>query len=203
MASNKSTQELSSLRSLDCSSVSEAVANSSGLKRNSYQKWNDRKQFQIGKYAAENDPAAVARKFTTQQNPLNESTVRRFCNLYKRELQQASKEKREIKSALKCLLQGRSILLDSLDEMVQQYLLATRSKRGLISSIIAIATAKVLIARYPEYDHEHIDLDSSWAKSLFKRMGFVKRMPTTEKVEIPEEAKNEAQFAYLHDSYDC
>ena len=80
-------------------------------KKNSYQKWTDKQRFQIGKYAAENDLAAAARKFTTKQNPLNESTVRRFCNLYKRELEQASKEKREIKSALKCLPRGRPLLL--------------------------------------------------------------------------------------------
>ena len=30
-------------------------------------------------------------------------------------------------------------------------------------------------------------------------MGFVKRMLTTGKVEIPEGAKNEAQLVYLHD----
>ena len=57
-----------------------------------------------------------------------------------------------------------------------------------------------MIARYPEYNLGHIDLDSStWAKSLFKRMGFVKRMSTARKVEIPDRAKNEAQFVYLHD----
>ena len=74
MASNKSTQELSGLGSLDYSSVSEAVANSSGSKRN-YQKWTDKQRFQIGKYAVENGPAAAARKFTTIQNPLKESII--------------------------------------------------------------------------------------------------------------------------------
>ena len=111
MAPNKSTQELSGLELLDYSSVSEAVINSSGSKRNSYQKWTDKQRFQIGKYAAENGPAAAARKFRTQQNPLNESNVQRFCNLYKRDLEQASKEKQEIKSALKCLPRRRSLLL--------------------------------------------------------------------------------------------
>ena len=91
-------------------------------KKNSYQKWTDKQRFQIGKYAAESGPKAAARKFTTKQNPLNESTVRRFCNLYKRELEQASKEKREIKSPLKYLPPGRPLLLGSLDEMVQRYL---------------------------------------------------------------------------------
>ena len=132
------------------------------------------------KNAAKNGPAAAARKFTTKQNPLNESTVRRFCNLYKRELEQASKEKREIKSALKCLPRGRPLLLGLLDEMVQRYLLATRSKGWLISSAIAISTAKVLIDRYPEYNLGHTDLDSYlWVKSLFKWIGFVKRMSAT------------------------
>ena len=46
----------------------------------------------------------------------------------------------------------------------------------------------------------HIDLNSSsWAKRLSKRMGFVKQMSTTRKLEIPEGAKNEAQLVYLHD----
>ena len=84
--------------------------------------------------------------------------------------------------------------------MVQGFLLATWSKGGLISSAIVIATAKTLITRYPEYDLGYIDLDSSsWAKSLFKRMSFVKRMSTTGKVEIPEGAKREAELTYLHD----
>ena len=111
------------------------------------------------KYTAENGLAAVARKFTTKQNPLNKSTVQRFCNLYKKELEQASKEKGEIKSALKYLPWGRPLLLTSLDEMVLQYLLATRNKGGLISSTIAIATAKALIARYPECNFRHTNLD--------------------------------------------
>ena len=127
MASNKSTQELSGSGSLDYSSVIKAVTNSSFSKRNSYQKWTDKQRFQIGKYAAENGPAAPSRKFTTKQKPLNESTVRRFCSLYKRELEQTSKEKREIKSVLKCLPRGRPLFI-LLDEMVQRYLLATRSK---------------------------------------------------------------------------
>ena len=43
------------------------------------------------------------RKFTTKTNPLNESTVRRFNNLYKNEIQQALKEKRDVKNELKIL----------------------------------------------------------------------------------------------------
>ena len=118
MASNKSMQELSGLGWLDYSSISEAVANLSGSKRNSYQKWTDKQRLQIGKYTAENGSAAATRKFTTKQNSLNKSTIRRFCNLYKRELERTSKEKPKIKSALKCLLRGWLLLLGSQDEII-------------------------------------------------------------------------------------
>ena len=49
-----------------------------------------------------------------------------------------------------------------------------------------------MIARNPQLNLEHIDLDSSsWAKRLFKRMGFAQRMKTMGKVEIPEGARKE------------
>ena len=56
----------------------------------------------------------------------------------------------------------------------------------------------VLIAQNPQLNLDHIDLDSSsWAKSLFQRMGFTQRMKTTGKVQIPEGAKQEAELLYL------
>ena len=83
--------------------------------------------------------------------------------------------------------------------MVQKLLLALRS-RGLITSVIAAYVAKALIARNLHLMLDHIDLDaSSWAKSLFCRMGFNKCMKTAGKIEIPDGAKKEAQLLYLHD----
>ena len=47
---------------------------------------------------------------------------------------------------------------------------------------------------------DHNDLDSStWAKSLFRRMGFKNCMKTTGKIEIPDGARKETQLLYLHD----
>ena len=90
-------------------------------------------------------------------------------------------------------------MLGSLDEMVQKYLRAYRSRGGPVNLIIAVSVAKVLIARNPQLNLEHIDLDSSsWAKSLFKRMGFARRMKTTGKVQIPEGARKKAELLYLH-----
>ena len=58
---------------------------------------------------------------------------------------------------------------------------------------------KALIARNPQYNLSHMDLDSShWAQLLFWRMGFKQQMRTTGKVEIPEGARKEAELLYLH-----
>ena len=97
-------------------------------------------------------------------------------------------------------------MLGSLDEMVQRYykditeiLRAYRSRGAPVNSLIAVSIAKVLIARIPQLNLDHIDLDSSYcAKSLFQRMGFTQRMKTTSKVKIPEGAKQEAELLYLH-----
>ena len=60
------------------------------------------------------------------------------------------------------------------------------------------SSAKALIAQNPQYNLSHIDLDSLyWAQSLFRRMGFKKRMQATGKLEIPEGARKEAELLYL------
>ena len=62
-----------------------------------------------------------------------------------------------------------------------------------------VSVAKALIAKIPHLMLDHIDVDpSSWAKSLFHRMGFKKRMKTTGNIEILDGAKKEAQLLYLH-----
>ena len=104
-----------------------------------------------------------------------------------------------MKKELSLLPRGRQLMLGSIDEMVKKYIRAYRSRGGPVNSIIAISITKVLIARNPQFNLQHIDLDSSsWAKRLFKRMGFPRRMKTTGKVEIPEGARKEAELMYLH-----
>ena len=83
--------------------------------------------------------------------------------------------------------------------MIQKYIRAYRSRGDPVNSITTISVAKVLIARKPHFNLEHIDLDSSsWARSLFKRNGLAQRMKTNGKVEIPEVARKEAELMYLH-----
>ena len=107
---------------------------------------------------------------------MNESTARRFCKRYKEELQRSTKEKREPKTELSLQPRGGPLMLGSLDEMVQRYIHAYRSRGEPVNSLIAVSIAKVLITRNPQLNLGHLDLDSSsWAKSLFKRRGQSKR----------------------------
>ena len=89
--------------------------------RNESRTENGQERFTIGKYAAINGPAAAAKKFGSKSRPVNESTVRGFCAMYKAELEKARKEKHPTTPNLNVLLRGRPLLLESLDQMVQKF----------------------------------------------------------------------------------
>ena len=63
--------------------------------------------------------------------------------MYKAELKKARKEKRPIAPNLNVLPRARPLLLRSLDQIVQKFLLALQSRGGLITSVIAVSVAKV------------------------------------------------------------
>ena len=93
----------------------------------------------------------------------------------------------------------RSYLLGKLDEMVQKYIRSLSKKGSVINSTVANTTAKALISKYP-YVAGDIDVNSSrWAKSLFARMNFVKRRKAPSKVDIPDKARKEIEFLFLHE----
>ena len=130
---------------------------------------------------------------------LSESNARRFYKMYKEEISKAQKSNRDVNRNLSVLPRDRPLLLGSLDQMVQRFLHSLPRTEGYVSSAVAISAAKALIARNPQYNLNHIDLDSShWVNSLFLRMGFKKRIRTTGKVEIVEGARIEAEWLYLH-----
>ena len=101
------------------------------------------------------------------------------------------------------LKRGRPLMLDTVNEKVCNFLQIVRRNRGVINSVVATATAKAIIA---ENDLEHLkalDLDnSSWTKSLFRKIGFVRQAKTTSKPEIPKRTKNEAALILHHQIVD-
>ena len=87
----------------------------------------------------------------------------------------------------------------TVDEKVSNFLQIVRRKGGFVNTVVAIATAKALIARSDLPHLKALDIESSsWTNSLFQRMGFVRRAKTTSKPEILERAKTEAALILHH-----
>ena len=83
----QNVQGESGLGSLDYEVAVATASNSKKQKKQKpYWKCSSQERFKIGKYTAINGPAAVARKFGSKSRPINESTVRGFCSMYKAEL---------------------------------------------------------------------------------------------------------------------
>ena len=89
---------------------------------------------------------------------------------------------------------GRTLLLGKLDEMVQKSIKAASNRGAVISQSMASATAKTLLVRYPDMVGM-IDVEnSSWAKSLFQRMGYSRRKATTAKLELSPATRSRTCF---------
>ena len=68
-----------------------------------------------------------------------------------------------------------------------------------MNTMVANTTVNPSIEKSNAEHLKYIDLEhSSWAKSLFRRMGLIKRVFTAMKPEIPENAKNEAKLLFQH-----
>ena len=78
--------------------------------------------------------------------------------------------------------------------MMRKYLVSLRKRGGVVNT-----TAKALMRKYPHVVGQ-VDVDSSlWAKKLFFGMNFAKRKKKSSKVDIPDGARKEIEFLYLHD----
>lgn len=191
--------EVDGLGVVDVQAISEKAKEAK--ERKTYVKWQPKDRFTIGDYARKNGNSAALRKFKSQFPGLTESTIRSFKEKVVKEIKIASKEKREVVKSVSKYSKpvGRPLLLGEIDGMVQSYIKAVSSRGALVTSSLAKATAKALMSRYPGAVG-NIDVDSSsWAKSLFKRMGFVRRMKTSSKVNIPDGARKEMEFLFHHE----
>ena len=157
-------------------------------------RFTDSDRYPIGKYAAIYGATAAVKKFKKSHPHLKfgESTARSLRDKYC-EMSKSS----EHAAVLQKMQRGRPLVLGTLDEKVKNFLTILRRKGGIVNTAVAIATAQALIARSQDEHLKCIDLESSsWAKSLFNRMGFVKRTCTTSKPEIPEQAMKEAKLIF-------
>ena len=77
-------------------------------------------------------------------------------------------------------------------------MITLRRRGGVVNRTIAVAAVKGLIQSSSDPDLKRIKINTSWAQSLFRRMGFVRRMATTAKIPIPDKARKEIQLVFMH-----
>ena len=79
---------------------------------------------------------------------------------------------------------------------VQLYIQQLSQRGGVISRITTVSVATVLLERDESIDK--IKITETWAKSLLKRMGFVRKAKTSLTVEILEGARKKIEYQYLY-----
>ena len=180
---------------LDVLSVEKRDASAKTRARGSYGRLTDKQRAQIGKYASENGNAAAVRRFSKElDRPLNESTVRSIKKNYYQELGKKRSSGDSLDEAAVTSLppkkRGRPLLLgETIDSNVQSYIKALRENGAAVTTSIAIATAKGITSKInrtllQEYGGS-VALTRSWAQSLLRRMGFVKRKGGTKTRVLP------------------
>ena len=157
-------------------------------KRGPYLTLSDNIRAQIGKYAGEHGVSAAARHFTKViGKPISVSTVYDCKKAYCKELSRKRKADEDLTiERLPTKKRGCPLLVgEELDRRVQHYLTAIRDSGGAVNTAITLAAAKGIILKtnrtlLAEYGG-HVVLTKDWAKSLLKRMKYVKRRATTSK----------------------
>ena len=171
--------------------VQKAVGQSSvtGKKRGPYNKFTAAQRFEIGKYSCQYGAAEAARHFSRKLgSKVRESSVKSIKKAYLEELRKRPRndDGEEPISVLPVKKRGRKVLLgDDLDQKVQIYLRKVREGGGAVSARIVSAAARGILLKYnPSMLAERggpADLNQFWARSLLRRMKFVKRKATTSK----------------------
>ena len=166
-------------------------------KKRSYGLFTENERYLIGKYASVHGATKAVRHFQKTHPHLKfpESTARSLRAKYESNLKEQSSSMQLQKKKL-----GRPLLLgDEIDTKVQEYLNMSRKKGAIVNSVVAIATAKALIEQSSEEHPKSISLENTeWARSLFRRMGFVRRAATTGRPKMPDGAVKEAGFIFHH-----
>ena len=115
-----------------------------------------------------------------------ESNARKYCDLYSKELESSRKRHAESLPTITELplrKRGRPMLLGDFDSPVQEYVCMLHISGGVINAPLVLAAARGLIiarncALLVDYGGG-LNPDKPWAKSLLRRLGFVKRKAST------------------------
>ena len=181
-----------------CATVNQTITTaqdkSSKRKRGQYLTHLDDARLAIPKYANIHGATKAARKFSTADKKLSESTVRTWVNKFRKEMKKTEKDFDEMTAKdMSSKPRGRPLLLgDELDQQVQDHLKAIRESggvHGVVNRTIVLAAGHGIVSShnrsYLEEYGGHIKLDRGWSSSLMERMGYVYRKGTHATSSIP------------------
>lgn len=180
-----------------------AILSNKRKPRGKYTAYSDEARAKIGKYASQNGNERARQKFLTEFPKLTESTVRNFKKMY---LQQLKEERKKNPipnpvTKLPVLPKGRPPLMLSLDQKLIKFLKAVRSKGGVVNIHVVRATAQALIQSNPSQmqHYARFDMPRTWVQSIYRRMGYSRRLGTTGRPPIPPGLYEECRLDFLRD----
>ena len=167
--------------------------------RGNYTVYTPKQRACIGRYALENGTERARQHFLTQFPKLNESTVRNFKKAYKDKLEHQRKQfQPKPVTEIPHKLKGRPPILLELDEKLIKFLRAIRAKGGVVNIHVVRATTAALIESNPSMSHlQSFGMPRSWVQSLYRRMGYSRRVGTTTRPPVPKGLYDESRRDYL------
>ena len=211
MVKSLSKKELEQVNETVAAKTLEWQRGPSTKRSHSYNDYSLEQRAMIGKYAAENGATKACKHYSkVLAKNVPESTARRLKSQYlaalnsKRvETASASHGTVPVVSCLTKKRSGRPLLLgNDLDDTVQEFIESLRKVGGVVNTSIVMAAAEgIIAAKNPSFLAKHgghITITKGWVKSLFSRMGFVKRKGSNAgKVTVAQ--FNEVQEVFLAD----
>ena len=211
MVSSLSKEELEQVNETVASKTKEVLAPTSGRKRSQYNDYSAEERAKIGKYAAENGATKACRHFSkTLGRSIPEATARRLKSQYlatlNSKIQISGESNQSIIPSVQFLPKknpGRPLLLGKfLDDSAREFIESLRKVGGVVNTaIVQAAVEGIVAAKKPSLlvkHGGHIIITKGWVKSLFSRMGYVKRKGSNAgKITVTQ--FNEVQEVFLAD----
>ena len=174
----------------------EAVEGSRKRKRGAYEQYSDEVRTKIARYAIDNGVAKTSRRFTADLGKrVSETTVRSMRDAYVNLKKSIGSEP----TLLTRSPRGAPTILGRYDEMVQQFIRRTRANGGVVNIRTVTAAAEGILKKFAKHRLRQfggpVVIDKSLARSILRRMGFVKRKGTKATKTLPSD------FAAIQQGY--
>ena len=145
-------------------------------------KWTDKERFHFGRLAAQSSTAAALKEAKKVHANANESTIRNFRKAYLLTLTKDHSVSTAASGKLEVKKRGRPLLFGVYDKMIVNYVRRLRKHGAKVNTKIVMGTARgIIIRKAPQLLHDRggaKKITKDWARSLLRRIKFVKRKGT-------------------------